>query len=596
MSTHATCFYDFGPFRIDASQHLLLRDGVEIPLTPKAFETLLLLVRKNGQIVEKDELLKTIWPEAFVEEATLAQNVFTIRKALGGSEGEQYIQTIPKRGYRFVASVATVTDESAGFQLDREGTPSLTRGDKKAVRDSFVYSIAVLPLTNQSSDPDVEYLSDGLSESLTNSLSLVRALHVKACSTVLAYKGAEIEPQQAGRELGVSAVLTGRLFQVGDRLIIRMELIDASNGWQLWGEEYNKKLSDIHQLQEEITRDISENLRLKLTGEEWERLSKSSAKNAEAFQFYLKGRSFLNKRTKEGYIKATDCFEQAIDVDPNFALAYSGLADSYIQYDFYGLIPPWNTIPKARAAAVRAVAIGEGLAEAHTSLASMKLIHDRDLVGAEREFKRAIRLNPKYARAHDGYAHCLLAMERTEESLAECKLALKLEPSDLEINQHLGWYYLFARQYDRAIEQLQKTLEMGPAYYRARVLLGIAYGQKGAFSLAIKEFLQARLLEATPMLSGFLGYVYGMAGDQKALEILNDLLKESKQSYVPPYSMALVYVGLDRRDEALEWLKRACIEHGHWRGWLELTPELDSLRADPGFIELLQRSFRSGQY
>ena len=596
MSSHATCFYDFGPFRLDANQHLLLRDGIEIPLTPKAFETLLLLVRNNGQIVEKDELLKTIWPEAFVGEATLTQNVFTIRKALGGSEGEQYIQTIPKRGYRFVASVATVTDETAGGQLDRFSTPSFTRGDEKAVRASPIYSIAVLPLTNQSADPDVEYLSDGLTESLTNSLSLIRNLRVKACSTVLAYKGADVDPEQVGRELGVAAVLTGRLLQVGDHLIIRMELVDASNGWQLWGEEYNKKLSEIHKLQEEITRDISENLRLKLTSEEWELLAKSRAENAEAFQFYLKGRSFLNKRTKEGYVKATDYFEQAIEVDPGFALAYSGLADSYIQYDFYGLIPPWNTIPKARAAAVRAVAIGEGLAEAHTSLASMKLIHDRDLVGAEREFKRAIRLNPKYARAHDGYAHCLLAMERTEESLAECILALELEPSDLEINQHLGWYYLFARQYDKAIEQLQKTLELGPAYYRARVLIGIAYGQKGAFSLAIEEFLQARLLEETPILSGFLGYAYGMAGDKKALEVLNGLLKESKQSYVPPYSMALIYVGLDRRDEALEWLSRACVEHGHWRGWLELTPELDSLRGDPRFIELLQRSFRSGQY
>jgi TolB-like protein/Flp pilus assembly protein TadD len=589
MSSKYSRFYDFGPFRIDASQHVLLRDGAEVPLTPKAFDTLLLLVRNTGQIVDKDELLKTIWPEAFVEEATLAQNVFTIRKALGGSEGDQYIQTIPKRGYRFIAKVATANDQLAVVQPDNPGTLALGPTGEKAADAKPIYSVAVLPLINQSEDSSLEYLSDGLTESITNSLSLIPQLQVKACSTVMRYKNPKIDPQQAGRELGVAAVLTGRLLQVSETIIIRMELVEASSGWQLWGEEYNRDFSDLPKLQIDITRNISESLRLKLTGEDWERLAKSRSDNAEAFQFYLKGRSFLNKCTREGYKKATDCFEQAIELDPGFALAYSGLADTYILYDFYGLIPPWNTIPKARAAAVRAVAIADELAEAHTSLGSITLIHDRDFVGAEREFKRAIRLNPKYARAHHGYAHCLLAMGRTEEALAECSFAVELEPFDLELNQHLGWHYLFARQYDQAIDQLQKTLKMGPDFYRARVLLGIAYGQKGAYAQAIAEFLQARLLEETPMVSGFLGYAYGMAGDKKALEVLNGLIKESKVSYVPPYSMALIYTGLGRRDEALEWIQRAWIEHGHWRGWLELTPELDSLRADPRFIKLSGR-------
>lgn len=596
MSIEHSRFYDFGPFRVDASQHLLMRDGTEVPITPKAFDTLLLLVRNSGRVVEKDELLTTIWPEAFVGEATLAQNVFTIRKALGSSRADQYIQTIPKRGYRFVADVVTVKDQSDGVQVDQLDPSSPVRAGAKTGRDRPIYSVAVLPLINQSADPNLEYLSDGLTESIVNSLSLMPDLQVKASSTIFHYKGSEVGPQQAGHELGVAAVLTGRLLQIGENVIIRLELVDASNGWQLWGEEYNKKLSDIHTLQGEIARDVSESLRLKLTGEDWELLLQSRAENAEAFQFYLKGRSFFNKRTKEGYKNAIDCFEQAIEIDSSFALAYSALADSYIFFDFYGLVPPWETIPKARAAAVRAVTIADRLAETHTSLASLKLVHDGDLVGAEHEFKRAIRLDPKYARAHDGYAHCLMEMGRIEESLAECSLALKLEPLDLEINQHLGWYYLFARQYDQAIEQLQKTLEMGPDFYRARVLLGIAYGQKGDFSRAIGEFLQARLSEETPVLSGFLGYAYAMAGDEKALEVLHDLLEESKQSYVPPYSVALIYTGLGRRDEALEWFQKACVEHGHWRGWLELTPELDNLRSDPRFIEILQRSFRSGQY
>lgn len=596
MSSEHSRFYDFGPFRIDAGQHLLLRDGIEVPITPKAFDTLLLLVQNSGRIVEKDELLTAIWPEAFVGEATLAQNIFTIRKALGGTRSDQYIQTIPKRGYRFVADVAKVKDQHTGVQIDQLDPPSPVRVGAKTGRDKPIYSVAVLPLTNQSDDPNLEYLSDGLTESIVNSLCLIPDLRVKACSTILHYKGSEVDTQQAGHELGVAAVLTGRVLQVSDNVIVRLELVDASNGFQLWGEEYNKKLSDIHTLQAEITRDVSESLRLKLTGEEWERLLESRTEKAEAFQFYLKGRSFFNKRTKEGYKKAIDCFEQAIELDSSFALAYSGLADSYVFFDFYGLIPPWDTIPKARAAALRAVEIAGGLAETHTSLGSLKLVHDRDLVGAEHEFKRAIRLNPRYARAHDGYAHCLMEMGRIEESLAECKLALEMEPLDLEINQHLGWYYLFARQYDRAIEQLRQTLEMGRDFYRARVLLGIAYGQKGDFSQAIAEFLQARLSEETPVLSGFLGYAYARAGEEKALEVLEDLLEESKHSYVPPYSIALVYAGLGRLDEALEWFEKACVEHGHWRGWLELTPELDSLRADPRFIKLLQGSFRSGQY
>jgi tetratricopeptide (TPR) repeat protein len=375
-----------------------------------------------------------------------------------------------------------------------------------------------------------------------------------------------------------------------------MELVDVTNGWQLWGEEYSKPLSDIHNFQGAVAKDISEKLRLKLTGEDWQRLLKPRVQKAEAYQMYLKGRYFLNMRTKEGYQKAIASFEQAIEVDPTFALAYSGLVDSYVLFDFYGLTAPWETTLKARAAAVRALELDNELVEAHTSLASIKLVYDRDLVGAEREFKRAIRLNPKYSRAHDGYAHCLIEMGRIEESLAECKIAIELEPLDLEINQHLGWCYLLAREPDRAIEQLHKTLALGPEFYRARILLGIAYGQKKEFSHAISQFLQASLIEKTPVLSGFLGYTYAMTGGKEALQILHDLLEESKRNYVPPYSIALVYTGLGRKNEALEWLQKAFVEHSHWRGWLSLTPELDSLRADPRFTELLQRRFKEAQY
>lgn len=580
-------FYDFGPFRLDLTEHLLLRAGQPVALSPKAFDTLLGLVRNSGRIVEKDELMKTVWPETFVEEATLAQNIFTVRQALGGSEGGQYIQTVPKRGYRFAAKVTEVGEKESA---PRDQFEPATDGGLIA-RDGAPCSVAVLPLINTTADPEAEYLGDGIIESIINILSLLPDLQIKAYSTVAQYKGRELDPQQTGRELSVDAVLMGRLLQFGENLLIKMELVDVRNGWQLWGGEYSQPLSDIHNFHGVVVRDMAEKLRLKLT-EECQRKIRPRVQKAEAYQSYLKGRYFLNMRTKEGYQKAITSFEEAIEVDPSFALAYSGLADSYIQFDFYGLKAPWETILKARAAAVRAIELDNELVEGHTSLAAVKLVYDRDLAGATREFKRAIRLNPKYSRAHDGYAHCLVEMGRIEEALAECQLALDLEPLDLEINQHLGWCYLLAHDLDRAIEQLHKTLALGPEFYRARILLGIAYGRKKEFSQAIAQLLQASLIEKTPVLSGFLGYSYAMAGKPEAQEILHDLLEASKHTYIPPYSIALIYTGLGDQDKALEWLQKAFVEHSHWRGWFILTPELDSLRSNPRFTDLLRRKFK----
>jgi DNA-binding winged helix-turn-helix (wHTH) protein/tetratricopeptide (TPR) repeat protein len=596
MSSNDILFYDFGPFRLDFAERLLLRAGKVVALSPKPFDTLLVLVRNSGRIVEKDELLKSVWPETFVEEATLAQNIFTLRKALGGSEGEQYIQTVPKRGYRFAASVNEVLNERADVIDQSEAVTESILPGKTVAPEGAIRSLAVLPLINSGANLNGEHLGNRITDSIVDTLSLLPELQVKARSAVVHYKGRDVDPQEAGRELGVETVLTGRVLQAGEKVFIRMELVDVMNGWQVWGEEYSENISELHKFQETVANEVSEKLTLKLTGEDQQRLLKPREQNPEAYRVYLKGRAFLSKRTKQGYKKAIECFEQAIEIDSGFALAHSGLADSYILFDFYGLKSPWETIPKARRAAFRAIELDNELAEAHTSLAVIKLVYDRDLVGAERQFKRAIRLNPKYSHAHDGYAHCLIEMGQVEESLAECELALELEPLDLEINQHLGWCYLLAHEPDRAIEQLQKTLALGPAFYRARILLGIAYGQKKDFAQAISQLLQASLIEKTPVLSGFLGYIYAMAGAKEALGILDDLLEESKHNYVPPYSIALVYTGLGKQDEALEWLQKAFVEHSHWRGWLKLTPELDSLRSHPQFTELLRRRFNESQY
>lgn len=582
--------YQFGPFQLDVKESVLLRNGQPVALTPKAFDTLLMLVRNSGRIIEKDELLKMVWSEKFVEEATLAQNIFTLRKALGGSEGEQYIQTIPKRGYRFVAKVTEIIDETPSEPASSSTRPS----ESVEEREPLTCSIAVLPLLNITGEEQAEPIGDAIQESVVNTLSTVPQLLIKACSTVRHYKGQDVHPQEAGREIGVDMVAVGRTVKFGKRLIVRMELIDVNNGWQLWGEEYDENISQPENFQA-IAKDISDKLLAKLKSEECEPAQRQ-IHSVEAYETYLKGRAFLNKRTKDGQKRAIDFFEHAIEIDPKFALAYSGLADSYILFDFYGLKAPWETIQKARAAAEMALLLDSTLSEAHTSIGGVKVAFDRDPHGAQNSFKRAIRLDPDYPYAHDGYAHCLLEMGQFEESWVECRTALELAPLDVEINQHHGWYYLVARQYDLAIQQLQKTLELEPEFYRARILLGIAYGQTKNFAQAIAEFLKAALIEKTPVLSGFLGYAYAMAGKEEALEILDELLEEPKYSYVPPYSIALVYTGLGRKAEAFEWLQKAFVEHNHWRGWLNLTPELDSLRSDPRFTELLQRKFKSTHY
>jgi TolB-like protein/Tfp pilus assembly protein PilF len=592
MSRNYQHFYNFGPFRADALRHVLLHKGAALALTPKAFETLLVLLQNSGRALGKDELLKTIWPDTFVEEATLAQNIFTLRKVFSARVpgGDQYIQTIPKVGYRFVVTVREVRGQSGSLHVEQFGGPeNIVKFEENSDRYKNIKSIAVLPITDELAQPGMEYVGNSITESIVNKLSLLPNLQIKACSTLARYKRREVDPQEAGRELGVDAILIGSILPFGDKTIIKIELVEVANGWQLWGEQYDQKRSEFVKVHQEIAKDISKKLCLRLLCTERTRLDRTGTENAEAHRLYLKGRFFLNKRTEESYHKAIEAFEQAIEIDPEYSLAYTGLADAYVQFDYYGLVLPWETIQKAKAAAVKAIQLDDDLAEAHNSLGAIKLVYDREPAGAELEFQTAIRLNPNYAPAHNGYAHCLMEMGKLEESLAECCLALELEPLDLENNLYLAWHYLSARQYDQAIEQLHRVLEIGPNFSLAHFFLGIAYEQKKEYSKAVAEFQRTGDLAGTPILSGFLGYTYAMAGRKDdAAKLLANLLQKSKQSYVPPYSLALIYTGLGQRTEALEWLQKACVEQSRWRGWLKLIPELDSLRSDPEFIEFLQ--------
>jgi DNA-binding SARP family transcriptional activator len=471
---------------------------------------------------------------------------------------------------------------------------SLSRPQPSRQDAPNISSLAILPLANASDDPGMEYLSDGITESIINNLSQLPQLKVMARSTVFNYKGREVDPRKVGRDLRVSAVLMGRVLQFGDALIIRTELIDVADGAQLWGEQYNRKLSDILVVQEEISREISEKLRLKLTKEEQKRLTKRHTQDTDAYRLYLKGRHFWNKRTEEGLKKGIEYFRQAIDADPNYALAYSGLADCYNSFAFsfdLGSLPPSEAIPKAKAAAMKALEIDDTLAEAHTSLAYAKQLYDWDWSSSEREFNRALELNPNYANAHHWYSHYLIAAGRTEESLAESERALELDPLGLIINTHLGWHYIYARQYDLAVEQLRKTLELDPGYGLAHWYLGIAYEQKGLYPEAATEFRKSvEFLKGNLIVEANMGHYYAVSGQRKKAQKIIDKLQElSKQRYVSSYEIALIHLGLGEKEQAFGRLERAYQEHSDMLVYLNFEPRLDPLRGDPRFQDLLRR-------
>jgi TolB-like protein/Tfp pilus assembly protein PilF len=471
---------------------------------------------------------------------------------------------------------------------DREvGTvlPSRRRRPRKAI-----HSLAVLPLVNASADPNTEYLSDGISESLINSFSQLPRLRVMARSTVFRYKGREVDPQEVGRDLGVGAVLTGRVLQVGDKLVIRTELVDAADGSQLWGEQYSRKLSDIFTVQEEISQEISEKLRLRLSREEKKKLTKRYTENVEAYQLYLKGRYYASKYSKEGFKKGIEYFNQAIAMDPSYSLGYEGLAYNYIVASEW-LLPARDAIPKVRAAANKALELDEKLAEAHTWLGSACYWYDWDWVAAEREFKRAIELNPNYATAHQVYGLHLTLLGRFDQALEENKRAQELDPLSLETNTFLGLSLYFARRYDQAIEQLRKTMEMDPNYWFAYLYLGRVYEQKGEPDKAIVVLQKAKLIENTnPELLAALGHAYAVSGRKgEAQKVLDELNQRSKESYVAPYFIATIYAGLEEKEQAFGWLEKGHEERSFYLTWLKVDPNLDSLRSDPRFTDLLRR-------
>jgi TolB-like protein/Tfp pilus assembly protein PilF len=455
-----------------------------------------------------------------------------------------------------------------------------------------INSVAVLPFVNSSGDPNTEYLSDGITESLINSLSQLPNLKIKSWDSVFRYKGRETDAKLVGRQLGVRAIFKARLTQRGDTLAISAELIDVQNDTHIWGQQYNRKLTDIFALQDEIVKEITATLRLRLTGEAEKRLAKRYTANPEAYQDYLKGRYWWNKRTKEGLNKGIEYLQQAVAKDPTYALAYDGLADCYSLLAYYGFVDSKEGYPRAREAALKALEIDDSLAEAHTSLVFVKTFYDWDWSGAERESQRAIELNPRYATAHQWYGDALIQMGRLQEAIAEEKRAVELDPFSLVINRDLGDALYLARQYDQAIEQYRRTLELDPNFITVHGGLGAAYLHKSLYKEGIAEFEKELAISphSAYALAG-LGYANAVTGRRaEAQKLLDQLNQRSKQEYVPAVFRAQIYAGLGEKDQAFEWLEKSYEDRSIANlAEIKVDPQFDPLRSDPRFQDLLRR-------
>src|SRR3984957_1241765 len=469
-------------------------------------------------------------------------------------------------------------------------TGSQTEAIRRERVARVIVSLAVLPFENASRDPENEYLSDGIAGSLINMLATVPKLRVMAQSTVFRYKGRDLDPQVIGRELNVRAVLTGRMMQSGGSLRIGTELVDVATGSRLWGAQYDRKPGDIFAIQDEISSEISENLRIKLTRAEKKRLSKRQTTDADAYGLYLKGRHDWNKWTEEGFYKAIEFFQGAADKDPKYALAYAGIADSYVLLGWNGYLPPKDAFPKAKTAAAEAVRLEPDLGEAHTALAAVLWLYDWQWQEARAEFDKSLALNPCYPTANHWYAEFLMTMGQPQEAIARMQNSQQLDPLSLIISVAIGWALYMDRRYDAAVHQIRRTFELDPNYPVASWVQGLVLRQMGRYDEAIEEGKKGVVRSGgSPLMRAALTGTLGAAGKQgEAVRILDELMVEAKQKYVAPYFFAGIYAGLGEHDRALECLEKSFEEHSHWLIYLHMDPGMDALRPLSRFQDLLR--------
>ena len=648
MSEETKELYDFGPFRLDASRRLVSRGQQALPLTSKTFDTLLALVRNHERVLAKQELMDTLWPDSFVEEVNLAQNVSALRKALGESPGENlYIATIPGKGYRFVAEVRVVGGAGEEIVVERHRRAQVVireeRVEESAKSASEVlalppakgllrwrmvligalvvclaaagiyfwkssfwqssswksrqdmsdevagHSLAVLPLQSLTATPDDEHLGLGVADAVITKLSNLKQLPVRPTDAVIRYADPKTDPMSAARELGVDSLLIGKIQKSGDRIRVTLQLVRVRDGRPLWAQTFDEKFTGIFAVEDSISEKVVQALAVNLAAQDKQRIERHYTENIDAYRNYLQGRYAEFTFTRDGMNQAIEYFGHAIADDPGYALAYAGLADAYTTEADW-LLSPREALPKAEAAARKALAFDDDLAEAHEALAHA-LMHEWKLAEADREFHSALLSNPNSVTTHYTYAEYLASIGQEDLAIAQMHIALTIDPLSAEVNSFLAWDMYLKRDYAGCLAQSQKTMQMLPGFWVPHLIAGMCRSILGQYPEAISEYQKARAMnpEATPPLSG-LGLAYAKSGNRsEALKTVRTMQDMAGKSYVSPVYIGLVYGALGDRDQEFMWFEKGYDEQSEWLLWLTLDPIFDDVRSDPRFHRLVQR-------
>jgi TolB-like protein/Tfp pilus assembly protein PilF len=565
--------YRFDDVIVDRNLFRVSKGDQPKKLEPRAFDLLIYLIEHRDRVVGKQELFEEVWKESFVTDDALAQEIKNIRHAIGDEAGSsRYIRTVHKHGYRFIADVI--------------------EEHKAAVRADSMPSIAVLPFANLTAAPENEYFCDGLAEELLNALTGISDLRVVARTSAFSFKHQQLDVREIGRRLNAAAVLEGSVQKTGNQLRILTQLINTTDGFHLWSERFDREMGNVFAIQDEIAGAIIDRLKVKLLPGEKAALAKRYTDSVEAFHLYLKGRHFWNRRFAPGVLgRAIECFERAIATDPRYSLAYVGLADCYNLRGVFQFCAPHQTFPIAAAAAEKALEIDDTLAEAHAALGYNRFLYAWDWSGAEREFKRALELNPNYALSHLWYAQFLCAMARFKEAVAEAQRAQESEPLSLGINANVGLVLHWAREYKQAVEQLEKTIELDPNFGLAYFYLAFALLQQGRYDQAIAAIEKSmQLMGYMPLAISLLGFAHSLRGDKaEAQKVLRGAEARFQELGLPSTVLAEIYGGLGNREMFFKCLNRAYEERSPLLPWIKIYPEYDAMRSDPRYDEFLRR-------
>ena len=627
--------FEFGNFVLNPQERLLLCAGKPVALTPKVFELILILVQREGRLVEKEELLRTVWPDVAVEEGNLAVMVSHLRKALGDDRGTHaFIETVSRHGYRFVAPVTRRIESHLPASAEQNSSvnqaPEFNRSSRvislgifaharslrhvllalvflslcagtfawrafrqkhvNAAAPETIHSLAILPFQEIGAKSDNNYLGEGTADALITRLGRFHTLIVRPTSAIERYRDANLNALEIGKQQAVDAVLEGRMQPEGERIRFTVQLVRVHDGATLWADSFDEKFADMFVLEDEISERVAQSLQIQFSSADVKRITRKSTENTAAYDAYLKGRYFWNKRTSDAVQHGLDYFREAIRLDPNFAESYEGVADSYATMGLYGFMPPDQAFPAARKAALKALEMDTSLADAHATLGLIYFYYDWDGVAAENEFRKAIDINPNCAMAHSWSGETLAAMGRFDEAEDESQRALEDDPLSLIVNSNAAWTFFLAGQSEHAIQTLRKAIELDPNFPRTHFRLGIIYQALGRTHDAVEEFrIAAQSSNENAYYEASLAEAYGELGNSQAATRILQLLKSRAQTeYVPAFGFALVYVGLHDRQAAFQWLQKASLDHSTSMAFAKVDPSLASLRSDQRFATVAQ--------